>query len=136
MSPSLKKLSIAGVVLILAVGYLAYAGVRMGRSYYLPVDAFLADVDCHTQRVRLHGTVGSDNIVIADGAMLTSFQLVGESQSLSIRYGGAVPDLFKAGCEVVVEGQLGADGVFNADQILTKCASKYESHEDMAGRPV
>jgi len=136
MTPFQKKLSVAGAVLVLAIGYLAYAGVQMGRSYYLHVDAFLADADSHPERVRLHGRVGRDGIRIDDGAVLTDFQLLGESHSLPIRYDGAVPDLFKADCEVVVEGQLRADGVFHADKLMTKCASKYESHDDLARRPV
>ena len=35
-------------------------------------------------------------------------------------------ELFQAGAEVIVEGQQDAAGVFQADTLLTKCASKYE----------
>ena len=38
-----------------------------------------------------------------------------------------VPDTFQADREVVVEGTLDESGVFRADTLLTKCASKYES---------
>jgi len=37
-----------------------------------------------------------------------------------------VPDMFKSGAEIVVEGKQDAAGVFQADVLMTKCASKYE----------
>jgi len=37
------------------------------------------------------------------------------------------PDMFKDGAEVVVEGRLGADAVFQADNVLAKCPSKFEA---------
>ena len=135
MNPLRKKLCVAGAVLALAIGYLAYAGVKLGRSYYLQVDAFLADSQFHSQRVRLHGKVGQDNLVVQDGGLTTNFQLLGQRSILPVVYTGAVPDLFKPDCEVVVEGLLGSDGVFKADQLLTKCASKYDQHDGDVERP-
>ena len=135
MNPLRRKLCVAAGVLALAIGYLAYAGVKLGRSYYLQVDAFLADSQFHSQRVRLHGAVGRDDLVVQEGGLTTTFQLLGEQSTLPVVYRGAVPDLFKPDCEVVVEGLLGSDGVFQAEQLLTKCASKYEEHGGKAGSP-
>jgi cytochrome c-type biogenesis protein CcmE len=56
------KLLVAGAILAVAVGYLAYAGLRTGLSYFVEVDAFLADASLRAQRVRLHGTVGRDDL--------------------------------------------------------------------------
>ena len=36
-----------------------------------------------------------------------------------------VPDLFKDGAEVVVEGELRSDGAFHATNVLAKCPSKF-----------
>jgi cytochrome c-type biogenesis protein CcmE len=46
---------------------------------------------------------------------------------MPVSYRGTVPDLFKAGADVVVEGKLNAAGTFEADVLLTKCASKYDA---------
>ena len=53
-------------------------------------------------------------------------QDVSGSSSVPIVYRGSVPDLFKVGREVRVEGRL-QDGVFIAkrDSLRTKCPSKY-----------
>ena len=48
----------------------------------------------------------------------------GESE-LSVRYTKTRPDLFKDGAEVIVSGQL-MNGTFYADELQTKCASRYE----------
>ena len=50
---------------------------------------------------------------------------------MPVTYAGVLPDLFKPGGEVVVEGRLDAAGTFKADVLMTKCASKYEMKERM-----
>lgn len=120
------KLWVAGSILVGAVGYLTYAGIQAGGSYYMQVDAFVADPSYHDQRVRLHGKVGAADLVMDRDKLDASFHLLGETEKVSVAYHGVLPDLFKANCDVVVEGRLGPDGVFKADQVLTKCASKYE----------
>ena len=62
---------------------------------------------------------------------LHRFTLTGSEQSqstvsLPVTYQGTVPDAFKEGIEVVVEGKYN-NGTFWASNILTKCPSKYES---------
>ena len=46
--------------------------------------------------------------------------------TLPVVYKGAVPDTFKAGAEVIVEGGLQPDGRFMAKTLMTKCPSKYQ----------
>lgn len=135
MNPLRKKLCVAGAVLVIAVGYLVYAGIKLGSSYFLSVDEFLAGAQYHSQHVQLHGKVGGrDDIVHDQSGQLARFKLLGEKRILPVAYSGAVPDLFKPGCEVVVKGRLGTDGVFQADELLTKCASKYEEDPDTHSR--
>jgi cytochrome c-type biogenesis protein CcmE len=47
-----------------------------------------------------------------------------------------VPDLFKEGAEVVVEGRLASSGgahVFQATNVLAKCPSKFEARAEELG---
>ena len=46
-------------------------------------------------------------------------------KSISVNFNGTRPDLFKDKAEVIVEGNY-VDGTFIADQLQTKCASRYE----------
>ncbi len=120
------KLSVAGIVLAAALGYLVYAAVDAAEPTYMSIDAFLADAAKHIdQRVRLRGTVAQENLVINPEELTASFYLVGEKRSLPVRYSGVLPNLFAAGREVIVRGKMGEDGVFKVDELLAKCPSKY-----------
>ena len=72
------KLILAGAVLVAALSYLAYAGIRSGRSYYLSVDTFLGDAQYHGQRVRLHGVVGPPTATAQAEEGVLRFPLQGE----------------------------------------------------------
>lgn len=125
-----NKLIIAGVALLAAVVYLASAGVQGGWVYYMGVDEYLADTSMQQRRVRLNGTVAEDDFT--SGAGLAQFHLVGTAGRVAVAYDGVIPDMFKPGGEVVVEGRFDpAEGRFVADLLMTKCASKYEA--DAAG---
>jgi cytochrome c-type biogenesis protein CcmE len=59
---------------------------------------------------------------------------VDESVSFRAEFRDALPDTFNDEVEVVLEGHLRPDGVFEARTLLTKCGSRYEaSIEDLAG---
>lgn len=125
MSAIQKKLLVAGVLLVGAISYLAYAGMKSGWVYYMEVDQFLADVNSQNQRVRLHGKVDAADFAIEK--LDARFNLLGKSKRLNVVYHGVIPDMFQAGRDVVVEGQFDpASHNFKADVLMTKCASKYE----------
>ena len=130
MRPARTKLLIGGLIVIAAVGYLLYAGVKSGSSYCLTVDSFMAEPQYRDQRVTLRGRVSRDKLVLDAHALKAEFHLLGEtgsSHDLPVSYHGTIPDLFKAGAEVVVEGKLEPGGIFKADKLLTKCPSKYDA---------
>ncbi|NOZ03326.1 MAG: cytochrome c maturation protein CcmE [FCB group bacterium] len=79
-----------------------------------------------TSRVKLGGIVKDGSIVISDSDLLdVTFLLEQGGETLPVRYYGTRPDLFKDGVEVILEGRY-EDGIFIADQLQTKCASRYE----------
>lgn len=122
------KLLVGSVILAAAVAYLAIAGVKKGWVYYLPVHEYLAGPDYRGTRVRLAGDVLEDQLDAQPGMLLARFQMSDDQtdRTLSVAYRGPIPDMFKAGAQVVIEGREEADGVFHADVLMTKCASKYE----------
>ena len=126
------KLVVAAVVLIAAIGYLASAGIKSGWVYFMEVDQFLSDASHKNSRVRLHGAVGAEQFASNSAQQTAKFELVGKSKSLLVNYRGSVPDQFAIGRNVVVEGCLAKDGTFQADVLMTKCASKYEPNSPHA----
>jgi cytochrome c-type biogenesis protein CcmE len=133
MSHARTKLIFAGLAILAAVTLLAFAGMRDGWVYYLPVDDFTSNPDYQQSRVRLHGTVAAEGLELREALLTARFDLCGETTTVPVAYTGVVPDLFEPGCDVVVEGELDESGVFQADTLMTKCASKYESED---GRPL
>ena len=121
------KLVIAGVILTGAFSYLALAGMQSGWVYFVSVEQFASDPQFHNQRVRIHGKVAADGFDASKSLLTAKFNLTGKGdESVPVVYRGVVPDLFEAGRDVVVEGRRDAAGVFQADVLMTKCASKYE----------
>jgi len=68
------------------------------------------------------GPVSGDAKV--DGLQFKLHNIKGESPVIPIVFRGSVPDLFKVGRDVNLTGHL-ADGTFVANQMTTKCPSKY-----------
>lgn len=130
MSGAKTKTLIGGTVLIAAVAWLGISGVRAGSAYYVDVDKFMTDASCQSGQVRLCGKVAAKDLVIDTSGTAAKFRLDGASHSVPVSYRGVLPELFKAGCDVVVSGRLDDKGVFQAEQILTKCASKYVPERD------
>ena len=67
------------------------------------------------------------------------FVLVQENTKLKVAYTGTdpLPDTFKDGAQALADGKLGKDGVFQANKIQAKCASKYEAKPGHGpGRPL
>lgn len=125
MNKARVKLIVAAVTIAIAVSLLAMAGMGEGWVYYFPVDQFVAEGEHNDQRVRLHGIVGEDEFQASSTLLGAEFYMLGETQRIRVSYTGIIPDLFHPGAEVVIEGRLDELGVFNADTLMTKCASKY-----------
>jgi len=122
-----KKFLIGGVIIFLAIGYLAYTGFQSSATYYYTINELQSQKNTvQSNNVRVTGQVASESIQTETATLTMKFTIVDGPASLPVIYKGAVPDTFKAGIDVVVEGRLENDGIFRASNILTKCPSKYE----------
>ena len=72
---------------------------------------------------RVGGLVQSGSVV-REGVTVR-FVVTDTAQNVPVRYDGVLPDLFKEGKGVVAQGQLGADGVFTAREVLAKHDENY-----------
>jgi cytochrome c-type biogenesis protein CcmE len=61
-----------------------------------------------------------------DGSTLAEFSLTDGSESLIANHIGVLPDLFfNDHSEIILEGSYGSDGVFQSENVIVKCPSKY-----------
>jgi len=113
-------LSVAGVLAIFLV-YTALAGG--GTPSFKP-----SQVAGHTGRVSLVGKVVGTVTGQSHSAAGMRFRVedIGGTTSVPVVYHGSVPDLFRTGRHVVVDGRL-RHGTFVAvpGTLVTKCPSKY-----------
>lgn len=135
----ITKTIIGTFVIGSAVAYLLYQAIVSSWVYYYSVDEFVRRTSAQTAQngvtantgvnqnriIRLAGWVKPGSIAINTEKMQLDFELAGQHSSVPVRYYGVVPKNFAANKEVVVEGRLSANGVFQANKILTRCESKY-----------
>lgn len=121
------KLVVLGLVLVAVTAWFAWQGATGSWQYYLTVDEFLAQPDTLAQaRVRLGGRVAPGSLQIGADRRRATFDLEGSVGRLPIEYRGILPDNLAEGRDVVVEGRREGEGPFQAERLLTRCASKYE----------
>ncbi len=121
-----KKFLIGGLIIFIAIAYLGYTGFMSSATYYYTVSEFMENTDpANGEIVRINGQVAPGSVEQVAGGGTLSFTIVEGKDSLPVVFRGIVPDTFKAGGEIVVEGYLDPDGIFEADTIMPKCASKY-----------
>ena len=114
------------VIIVVALGYLAYTGVQESKSYYVTIKELKTmDDSAYHKRLRVAGTVLPGSIK-RTGSHL-EFVLQEEDRTLPVVYNGseAPPDTFHDSSQALAEGTYGRDGVFHAKGIQAKCASKY-----------
>ena len=110
-------------VVAACVGYLIYSASGGATEYYMTVSELQAHATAGD--VRVAGVV-QDDVHRNDGLHVTFTEKDGTA-SMPVQYTGTLPDIFKPGITVVVEGKLGGDGVFHARTLLAKCPSRFST---------
>jgi cytochrome c-type biogenesis protein CcmE len=111
-------------VIMLALGWIAISGLTGNFVYYLtPTDVMAHHKAEAGQRIRLGGYVVPGSVRHVSSVLM--FTVTDGTDSMQISDTGAVPELFRAGQGVVLEGALGADGRFHADTLLVQHNGDY-----------
>ena len=111
-------------------GYLIYAGFSEGSAYYLEVAEALGMPPEKLTAVKVFGTVRPEGITKTGNGRGVAFLLQDKndpSVTVPVVYMGNVPEGFKAGAELIVDGSYAPqDKVFKVHTLITKCPSKYK----------
>jgi len=128
MNKKQLKFVIGSIVIVAAIGYLVVTGITRTSVYYLKVNELLSKGDSiYDKGVRVEGKVVDGSIKKDPTALKVDFRITDGTKDMTIHYEGIIPDLFKDGRDVVVEGKYTREGIFKAHTLLTSCPSKYES---------
>ncbi len=130
MSKQHIKLTIGAVIVVVAIGYLMFSGSSGNTAFFMTVpELHVQTQDLRGAALRVAGKVTEDPIHW-DVQQLSLAFTMGEGEArIPVRFKGVKPDMFQAGAEVIVEGQIGPDGVLQAKNLMTSCPSKYEEEK-------
>ncbi len=93
--------------------------------FYPPVKVVAGDAPVDTQ-IRAGGMVLEGSIARVGEALDVRFVLTDyQGSQFPVIYSGILPDLFREGQGVLVQGRLDADGLFRAHQVLAKHDENY-----------
>jgi cytochrome c-type biogenesis protein CcmE len=148
----LNKFVIGGLLILGAVALLIWNATTSTQEFFLTVDELnTRAADVVDKNVRVSGAVIGDTIQYDAATLTLIFEVahVPADQSqledegglaealhqavtdpsrarMTIEYVGVKPDLLRHEAQAIVTGQLGADGVFHAEELLLKCPTRYE----------
>ena len=125
MKPRHKRLAlIGGIVGAVAVAAgLVLNAFQSNLVFFFSPSQVVAKEAPTARTFRLGGLV-KEGSVKRNGTEV-EFAVTDTAQTISVRYTGILPDLFKEGKGVVAQGQLQTDGVFVAREVLAKHDENY-----------
>lgn len=129
MKPKRKRLYIVLIALLCFGGATALVLAALDDSlafFYAPAE-IVANPPGPEQAVRLGGLVEVGSVAREGGTV--RFQITDNVDSIPVTYTGVLPDLFREGQGVVVEGKLGPGGLFAAHTVLAKHDENYMPKE-------
>ena len=129
------RIGIAIAVIVGTIGWLAWSGYGDSKQYlvHIPELAGMGD-KAYTRHLRVDGFVVPGTI--EQNGVNVSFVMneyeshaakASSGRLLKVSYKGTEPppDTFKDNAQAVAIGSYGRDGIFHANQLQAKCASKY-----------
>jgi len=124
------KLIVALVVVVAIIGVLIRTAVTQAASFYLTVNELYKEGGAAVhQQATVSGNIVGASVKWNPGTSTLAFSVVDapNGRALPVVFHGPRPDDFANDWPVIVTGSLQGNGVFEAQQLLIKCPSKYKS---------
>lgn len=128
MNPKRKKklilLSSMVVAASIAIGLVLYALTENINLFYTPTQIAEGEAPVG-QRIRAGGMVVDGSIKRAPDSLDVQFAVTDYEHEVLVKYTGILPDLFREGQGIVTMGEMNAQGVFQASEVLAKHDENY-----------
>ena len=141
MKPRHKRIAVivGGLAALGIVAALVLTAFQQNLVFFFTPSQVAANEAPHGRTFRIGGMVEKGSV--QRSGVDVRFVVTDTAKSIPVVYSGALPDLFREGKGVVAQGQLGADGVFRAREVLAKHDENYMPPEaahalEKAGKPV
>ncbi len=126
-----KKVFIAILFVVFGIGLMIYNGINSTSVYYLTVEEIIKEGgSLRGESVRVSGNVVDGSIDYNAKDLILKFaisDMENDAKKINAIYNGIMPDAFKPGGEVILEGVYEKlNNLFKTEILLAKCPSKYE----------
>jgi len=127
---STMKFVLGGIVVVVVIGVLIATSFSGTTSEYLTVAEVKALGPDQTRDSRVAGAIVPDSVNWSTRDLHLTFAITDETGNLAISYYGPQPDMLVDAVEAVVVGKYDpGNQVFEAEELLMKCPSKYEEKQ-------
>ncbi len=125
MKPRHKRIAaiVGGIAALGVVAALVLAAFQKNLVFFFTPSQVVAHEAPIGRTFRIGGMVEKGSVK-REGVEVR-FVVTDTAKSMPVVYRGQLPDLFREGKGVVAQGQLGADGVFRAREVLAKHDENY-----------
>jgi cytochrome c-type biogenesis protein CcmE len=113
---------VAGVAL---AATLAFIAIGENMLYFFSPTQVKNGEAPRQRTLRVGGLVVPGSVTREQGSLTVQFDLTDNRESLTVRYTGILPDLFREGQGIVATGALAPTGTFIAEEVLAKHDEKY-----------
>ena len=127
MTPRRQRMVFVAIVLcgVAAAAALAFRAIGENMLFFFSPTQLQAGEAPLDQNVRIGGLVVDGSVARREGDLTVQFALTDTANTITVRYTGILPDLFREGQGIVAMGKLGSSGVFTAEEVLAKHDENY-----------
>jgi len=128
MTPKRKRRLLAVLLIVVGVALsaaLVLSAFKRNLMFFYSPTQIAEGKAPHNVMIRIGGLVAKHSVRHASHGLTVHFAITDRAHQVPVVYTGVLPDLFREGQGVVVQGTVGPTGVFAADTVLAKHDSKY-----------
>ena len=127
MKPRHKRIALiaGGLAAIAVAAGLILTAFQQNLVFFFTPSQVAAHEAPKDRTFRIGGMVEKGSVARQPDGLTVRFTVTDTAKSIPVTYRGALPDLFREGKGVVAQGRIGADGVFQASEVLAKHDENY-----------
>lgn len=127
------KIAVSFAIVAVVLIWITVSGFNENMRYYVEIaDVKAMEMAELEKGLRVKGYLVPGSVEKKENSLEVNFLIEdkGNGEKLRVRYAKELPDTFKDGSEVLVEGRYTDEGYFAANTLMAKCPSKYETTDD------
>ena len=127
MKPRHKRIAMVagGLAALAAAAALILTAFQQNLVFFFTPSQVAANEAPQGRTFRIGGLVEKGSVKRQPDGVTVRFVVTDTAKSMPVLYRGVLPDLFREGKGVVAQGRIGADGMFQASEVLAKHDENY-----------